>query len=127
MQTELARLYNPLEVSHGRRHSAHVQRLWTRVHFYRCRSDVLSGTWLFNAQALQELPSGTQKRTRWIRWWWWLSFSSRTGNARHLFWMRAAHYGSVWAARGSSRLLPRLLSGPQGQQQWWRTRSRTLL
>jgi hypothetical protein len=45
-------LYNHPEETHGRRYSTYLQRLWTGFYFHRCRSGVLSGTRLFDPQAL---------------------------------------------------------------------------
>ena len=79
--------------TYGRRHANYMQRLWTGIHFQRCRSAILSGTRLLDPETLQALPDGKEKRTggRGIR----LPFGSFTGNARDLFGMRTANNRTV--------------------------------
>ena len=81
------RLYNRREETHGRRYSTYVQRLRAGLYLHRCGSDVLSGTWLFDPKALQELPSGKEERSGRLR----LPFGSVTGYACDLFRLRPAH------------------------------------
>lgn len=114
-------LYNLHEETHGRRYSTTVQRLRAGLHLHRCGSGVLSGTWLFDPKALQELPHGKEERSGGVR----LPFGSGTGYSCHLLGLRPAYNSAFRAAWRSSGLLPGLLPGAQGQRRWRRQFART--
>ena len=80
-------VYNLHEDTHGRRHITYVQRLRAGLYLHRCRSGVLPGTWLFDPEALQELPSGKEARPGGLR----LPFCSGHRNTCDLFGLRPAY------------------------------------
>jgi hypothetical protein len=95
MTSTIAAQGDRTENLYGRRHATNLQRLWAGLHLHRCRSGVLSGTRVLDAETLQALPTSQEKRSRWLG----LPFRSFSGNPRHLFGMRATHDGAVRAPR----------------------------
>src|SRR6185503_7384161 len=84
---------SPERGDHGRRYSINVQRLWARFHIHRCGSGVLSGTRLFDPQALQALPYGKKERSRWGRLR--LSAGSIPWHSSDLLRLRTANHCSI--------------------------------
>ncbi|MGD0546260.1 MAG: hypothetical protein ABR991_00335, partial [Terracidiphilus sp.] len=84
-------LYNFHEETYGRRYATYVQRLWAGLHLHICGSEVLSGTWLFDPETLQELPSGKEERSGGVR----LPFGSGTGYTCDLFGLRPAYNSAL--------------------------------
>ena len=104
-----------------------MQRLRAGFYLHRCRPGVLSGTRLFDSKTLQALPYGKEKRSGGFRRR--LSIGSCTGYACDLLGLWPADDCTIRAARRSTGVLPRLLSGAQRQQRRCRrwTRARTIL
>jgi hypothetical protein len=114
---------SPHEDPHGRRYSAHLQRLRAGIYLHRCRSGVFSRTRLFEPEALQAVSSGQKERSGKYR----LPFRSSAGNTSDLFRLRPAHHSALRAAWRPPGLLPGLLHGAQGERRRRGTCPRTLL